>query len=436
MLIVILLGFFSVILSAFSSAILLRIKNNPDFFPKNKKNIFLITIDEALCGINDGTSFLHSLFFSLYFVKALFLLTSLNFFIQAFNRSFFSPYPLAFVLFLFLFLLFFYLLTDLVPLFIADKNPRRVTQLTLPFASIVFFITIPFSFISYKLLTLIMPSLLLQYSIKSVGRTKKEISKFIKTTQFSPTLLPHEKDLLVSVLDFQERTAKEIMIPRGDLFMLPSDTSIVEAARKTCDEGYSRIPIFKKTSDNITGIVMYKDILEKYVAFEASGGKEYLLDAPLESLQKSPFYIPETKKLSILLQDFLRKKVHIAVIVDEYGNTEGIITIEDILEQIVGEIADEFDDEEKLCIPCPDGSWIVDAKMSILDIEDELGIHIPADSDYDTLAGFLFDRAGTIPEKGFIVHQRDFEIEVLIRDERTVKKVQIKKINNEESKSS
>ena len=155
---------------------------------------------------------------------------------------------------------------------------------------------------------------------------------------------------------------------------------------------------------------------------------------PLEQLIKPILYTPETKKISRLLQEFRQKQIHLAIVVDEYGGTEGIITIEDILEEIVGEIADEHDilEEEKLYFPFPGGGWIVDGKMNVLDIEKELGIQIPPSPEYDTIGGYVFHRAGTIPSKGWKIHQDLFDLEVLSSNERAIEKVILLSPSSEE----
>jgi CBS domain containing-hemolysin-like protein len=215
------------------------------------------------------------------------------------------------------------------------------------------------------------------------------------------------------------------MVPRIDVFGLAADISIKDAAQQLCVEGYSRIPIFKGSLDNIVGILMYKDVLEKYMEQAEKGANSKLLDAPIDSIAKSPLYTPETKKISNLLQEFRKKQVHLAIVVDEYGGTEGLVTIEDILEAIVGDIADEYDQEKRLYKEASDHSWIVDAKFSIIDAEEQLGIKIPQDGDYDTIGGYIYHCAGAIPSKGFTLHHDTFVMEILSSNERAVDKVRI-----------
>jgi CBS domain containing-hemolysin-like protein len=189
--------------------------------------------------------------------------------------------------------------------------------------------------------------------------------------------------------------------------------------------------VYKNTLDNINGVLLYKDLLNVYLQ---QHDPSILKTTSIESLIKPVVYAPETKKISILLQEMKAKQIHMAIVVDEYGGTEGIVTIEDILEELVGEIADEYDDlqEEVLFKPHPQGGWIVDAKMNIVDIEKEMTILIPQSPEYDTLGGYIFHRAGAIPTKGWKIHHENFDLEILKTSDRSVEKVRIVSLQTEE----
>ena len=229
-----------------------------------------------------------------------------------------------------------------------------------------------------------------------------------------------DQKLISAFIHFKEKVAKEIMVPRVDLFSLPAELSIQEATHLFAQEGYSRVPIYRETLDQIIGVVLYKDLIKCYTDPDRSALKQ-----PLETLQKPIIYVPENKKISHLLQEFRTKQIHLAIVVDEYGGTEGIVTIEDILEELVGEIEDEYDIGGEQFWPLPSGGWIVDAKMSINDIQEELGIQIPESPDYETLGGYISQKAGVIPEKGWRLLHDAFEIEVLNASDRSITKVKL-----------
>jgi len=229
-----------------------------------------------------------------------------------------------------------------------------------------------------------------------------------------------DQKLISSFLTFKERVAREIMVPRIDMTALSSTVTIEEAAKHFLKEGYSRIPVYRETLDEIIGVLLYKDILTFLIENSES------LKEPVESLVKPVIYTPENKKISGLLQEFRSKQLHLAIVVDEYGGTEGIVTIEDILEELVGEIEDEYDaPEEEQFWKLPNGCWVVDAKMSIIDIESKLDVPIPHSAEYETIGGYVFHRAGTIPSKGYSLHHDAFDLEVLSSSERSIEKIRI-----------
>ena len=249
---------------------------------------------------------------------------------------------------------------------------------------------------------------------------KTKIREMIRESELQHHLDINDQKLISSFVNFKERVAKEIMVPRVDIFSLPASTPIREAASLFAQEGYSRIPIYKESLDEIVGLVLYKDLLKCFA------DPQNTLSQPLETLAKPVLYSPENKKIAQLLQEFRSKQIHMAMIVDEYGGTEGIVTIEDILEELVGQIEDEYDISSKLTyVELPTGGWIVDAKMSIFDIEEQLGLKIPQSPEYETIGGYVFHCAGTIPSKGWHLSHDDFELEVISSNERSLQKIKL-----------
>lgn len=298
-------------------------------------------------------------------------------------------------------------------------HPKGYFKFTVQIVSLFLLVIWPFSIALYKLINLFSTSIKETSSL----RIKDKILEIIHDSEFTRYLDPNDQKLILSVVSFKERIAREVMVPRIDMFTLAADTSVKEAAKGFLEEGYSRIPVYKDNVDNIIGTLYYKDLLNIYSNFPLS--KEEL-SSPIERLLKPIVYTPETKKISTLLQEFRSKQIHMAIVVDEYGGTEGIVTIEDILEELVGEIADEYDiGEEALFTILPSGGWIVDAKMTILDIGEELGIQIPQSAEYDTIGGYIFHKAGSIPSKGWRLHQDSFDLEVLSSSERSIEKIRI-----------
>lgn len=215
-----------------------------------------------------------------------------------------------------------------------------------------------------------------------------------------------EKDMIRGIVELSETTVKEVMIPRIDVVFLSSDMDIGEMLRTVIESAHSRFPVYKDTIDNVIGILYAKDLLRYIVKKQ---------DIDVEKIARPPYFIPESKRINTLLHEFKRRRVHIAIAVDEYGGVSGIVCMEDIIEEIVGDIQDEFDEEEEDIIKIDEKNYLCDTRAYIEDINKQLGIDLPHE-DYDTLGGFVFDLFGKIPVKyekvsykgiNFIVHNMD-----------------------------
>lgn len=321
-----------------------------------------------------------------------------------------------------------FLFTDYIPRFLGFLSPRVSFKIMAPFASLYLIAALPLTFLFVSISNLFFHSATLDMLHEPLAEAKQEIFDILQESELEEKLEPDDKKLIESVVNFRDLIVREVMMPRVDLFSLPAEISVKEAAKKIEEQGYSRTPVYKGTIDQMLGIVMYKDVLAKYM--EAAQNNDLaILDESIESIVKPVIYTPETKKISHLLQEFRSKQMHLAVVVDEYGGTEGIVTIEDILEELVGDIEDEYDDEEDLYITLADGSLIVDASISLLDLEQQLDITLPEEGDYDSLGGYIFHKAGEIPTRGFTIKQDDFDLEVLRANDRMIEKVKIRRKN-------
>ncbi len=201
------------------------------------------------------------------------------------------------------------------------------------------------------------------------------------------------KDMIDGIVMLSELNTKDIMIPRVDLVAIDSDIDLKSLVKVILDAGHSRVPVYEETIDNIIGILYVKDLIKLIPISDKT--KKF----NIKKLIHEPFFVPETMALDELLLEFKLKKLHLAIVVDEYGGLGGIVTLEDILEVIVGDINDEYDVEElpefEKTGPC---SYDVDSRMLISDFNDELNLNIPTD-DFDTVGGFVFDLFGRVPEK-------------------------------------
>ena len=226
-----------------------------------------------------------------------------------------------------------------------------------------------------------------------------------------------KQHLLSSVFDFTNTTAKEIMVPRTDLVTLFLDTPYNEVLDISLDSGLSRIPVKDGTIDNLAGIFYTKDLLPAPKPSEK--GKF------LKKRLRPVVFIPESKKISEVLKLFQKDRIHLAVVVNEFGGTEGIVTLEDIIEELLGEIQDEFDTEESRLRQMPDGSYTADARVDIEEIEDTLNIKFPEEREYESLGGFLMEKAGDVPVAGWSHSFQKFSFSVTEADANKVITVQI-----------
>jgi CBS domain containing-hemolysin-like protein len=198
-----------------------------------------------------------------------------------------------------------------------------------------------------------------------------------------------EREMIRGVRELGETTVKEVMVPRIDTVFLSLDATREELLEKVVSCGHSRIPVYSETIDQVVGVLYAKDLLRALV----KGGDFLLAD-----LVRKPFFVPELKRIDSLLKEFLRKRVHIAVVVDEYGGVSGIVSLEDVIEEIVGEIRDEFDEEREDVVRLGESSWLCDGRANLDDVNRETALSLPAD-EFDTLGGYVFALFGKIPAR-------------------------------------
>ena len=246
--------------------------------------------------------------------------------------------------------------------------------------------------------------------------TGEAIQQIIDAGEEEGLINEEENEMIRSIFEMKNRVVREIMVPRTDMATVPVDATLGEVLDTINGCGHSRIPVYEGTVDNITGLLYAKDLLREW------GRDEAAID--LKQLMRSPYFIPETKNFEELLQDFKRKRVHIAIVIDEYGGTSGLITIEDLLEQIVGDIQDEYDTEEEWLDEQSDGAVVADARLSVEELEERFGIEVERDK-FDTLAGLIFHLIGRIPKVGEEVVSGPLLMTILDADARKIRKVRI-----------
>jgi CBS domain containing-hemolysin-like protein len=196
-----------------------------------------------------------------------------------------------------------------------------------------------------------------------------------------------EQDMILGIKELANTTVKEVMVPRIDVEFISNEASSQEVFETIINSGHSRFPVYQDTIDNVVGMLYIKDVLTELVS-----GRQL----NLEKIVRSAYFVPESKRLDSLLRELKRRKVHIAVAVDEYGGVSGIVCFENIIEEIIGDIQDEFDNERDNIVKIGEGVYLCDARVNISDLNADLNLSIP-DQDFDTLGGFVFELFGKIP---------------------------------------
>lgn len=254
---------------------------------------------------------------------------------------------------------------------------------------------------------------------------ESEIKELAELGVEKGTIEEEEHDLINGIVSFKSVTAREIMTPRVDIAAIPVDATFEELMSVINESGHSRIPLYEKDLDNIKGIIIAKDLLPFIKK------KELSQNINLLKIAREAIFVPSSKHINDLLHEFQEKKIHLAIVVDEYGGTAGLISLEDILEEIVGEIRDEHDKEENEITKLSDNSYLLLGKLSIDELNELLNENFSSENDdYDTLGGFVFNHAGTIPEQGysFVFNNYKFTIKEIVHNR--INKVLVEKVIN------
>jgi CBS domain containing-hemolysin-like protein len=249
--------------------------------------------------------------------------------------------------------------------------------------------------------------------------TEEEIHDFIEASEEEGLVNEEESEMIRSIFSLRSTVVREIMLPRTDMACVSVEATVRQLLDTIIGCGHSRIPVYENSIDNVIGLLYAKDLLKYWGEPEDR--------VRVRDLMRPPYFIPETINLEQLLQEFKRKRVHLAIVIDEYGGTSGLITIEDLLEQIVGDIQDEYDSEDVLFTVNGDGSINADARMPVEELEEHFDIQIERDK-FESVGGLIFHLTGKIPATGDIVEGAGLRLTILDADERKIKKVSIARV--------
>jgi putative hemolysin len=265
-------------------------------------------------------------------------------------------------------------------------------------------------------------AVLLLFGIRDGGArtfvSEEEIKHLVKEGREQGVLGQTEVDLIHSVFEFNETPVKKVMVPRPKVFTLDVNTPPGEVERMIVESGFSRIPVYEGSVDNIVGLVYVKDVLRQL---------ERRQPVVLRKLLHPVHFVPDTKKVGVLLKELQKRRTHMALVIDEHGGLTGLVTLEDLMEEIVGDIRDEYDWEERPVEKQRDGSLVVEGTVGAAELREGYGVPIPESSEFETVAGFLLERLGSVPKGGEVVLLGDYRLTVVDVERNRISKVKIEK---------
>lgn len=312
-----------------------------------------------------------------------------------------------------------------VPLMIVRQNPERVLEVLLPPFDVVARFLQPLTGGLLRLIAAVPRRERTEANNGTIDPVPSEGSEaaqaYSEPGEEQGLIEGDERRLLQSIVEFGDTLVREVMTPRPDMVAIRADATFDEVRAFFREQEYSRIPVYKENLDNIVGFVFIKDLLR----LDAPPSGTLPLQPDLARFVRPATFVPETKRVAEMLREFQRKQVQIAIVVDEYGGTAGLVTIEDLLEEIVGEIRDEYDVETEPVVDIGQGAFVFSAKVNIAEVRDRLGVEIEPEG-FETVGGYLLTRVGRVPSVGEIFDFDGLEVEVLEAERRRIHKVRMR----------
>jgi len=249
--------------------------------------------------------------------------------------------------------------------------------------------------------------------------TDEEIEAFIDAGEQEGILEAEEGNLIRQVVEFHDSVVREVMTPRTEVVAVPTGTTLAQARALFAKERHSRMPVYREHIDHVEGVITLKDLVARW--------DELPDDAPVEKIMLPAYFVPETKQVAELLKELQARRIQLAIVVDEYGGTEGVVTIEDVLEQLVGDIQEEHEREEAPLVRLEDDSYLARGSASVEDLESLLGITIKAEG-FETVSGLIYSVLGHIPREGESLEVNGLRLEVLKADKRRIERVRVTRL--------
>ncbi len=313
---------------------------------------------------------------------------------------------------------------EITPKIVAKTYSKKISGIVIGPIYILSIVTLPIIKLLMFITKIISRMMGVDIQHENLMITEEEIKSYINVGEAEGVIEEEEREMIHSIIEFGDTTAKEVMTPRTSIFMLDAESTIDEVWDEIIDSGYSRIPVYGEDLDEILGILYAKDLMIL--------AKKGTTDIPIKNILREAYFVPDTKSIVEILDEFRSKQVHMAIVLDEYGGTVGLATIEDLIEEIIGEIKDEYDlHEEDEIEKIDESKYIVDARINIEDLNKELELNIPESEDYESLGGYVLDILGRVAEVEDVVQSEGLKMKVLEVDKMRVVKILIE-ISEEE----
>ncbi len=309
---------------------------------------------------------------------------------------------------------------QLIPRTLAQHNPEATALRISGWLNLLFVVASPVAWMAQRLANAIVRLFGVTNPPRSPFITEDDLKLLVHAGEEEGVIEEEERDMITGILRFGDTAVHEVMVPRPDVIAVASDIPPRKALDVALAAGHSRMPVYSETIDSVRGVVYTKDLIETVMAEE---------ERPLADIARPALFVPETKNLAELLQELQTSKVHMAIVVDEYGGTAGVVTIEDLLEEIVGEIQDEYDVELPEVEQTGPDEWVVLARIDLDDLNVQLGLHLNSE-DYDTLGGYITAQLERIPSTGDEVEVEGVRMRVLDTERRRIGRVAIKRVDN------
>jgi CBS domain containing-hemolysin-like protein len=309
------------------------------------------------------------------------------------------------------------LISEIIPKVASSKKPKHFAIAAAYPLTFFYFLFYPLSSFFYALTHGL--SGLLKFEKDKYLLSDAELRTLVDVGQEKGALHADERDMIHSIFEMSETMVREIMVPRTDMIVISDDSTLTHVLNTVKDRLHSRIPVYSETIDEIIGILFIKDLLPLIKRRTTS-------EIDLKKLVHPAYFVPEQKKINELLREFQKEKIHMAIVVDEYGGTSGLVTLEDVIEEIVGEIQDEYDTEQPLIVKLSPEKFLLDAGVSMDELNDELEIQLPCEENTDTLAGFLLGQFGSVPKVKESVRWENYLFTIIKVSNRRIQQVEMR----------